>query len=241
MFKVYHVDIHNKTLTHVAATEDAARAYIMKAYTGRFKAGQDHVVIEDEEGRNYGFFSVEWGMTLVAVKKWGPYKSSSAGKPKKPPKPGSKPRKVLDEYWVQLNDNGMLSCQCMGWAIHKGTPEAPVPRTCKHLKDVAAQENLPLVGIGQYFFVDDKKLKAAKLKWSGPSAAEQKLMFLIAAYEKMVNKMAALDPMDMLLMADEVRTAKFKVEAYLDQLENVGPEALAKFDAAQQKLGEALA
>jgi hypothetical protein len=233
MFKVYHVDIHNKTLLNILSNRDEAVTYVLDRYKGRFRPDRtrDEVRIESESGSLDGSWGVEWGMTFVAVKKWGPFKSSSAGKPQKPRKDGKPARKVLDEYYVQLNDTGILSCQCMGWAIYKNKP-----RECTHTKKIAAEENLPLTPLGQYWFVDNEKLKKAKVKWGGLSVPERKLMDLIADYEKVVRKMAALDPIDMFAMAEEVQLAKFRVEAWIDQLEEVGPEALDKLSKANDQL-----
>lgn len=221
MFKVYHADKHGKTLLVMKASYDEAAAYVVKAYKGRFMNDRDRVEIHNHEDQALISWGVDYGMSLEPVKKWksDPRESRSGA-----------------TYITQLNSNGIMSCQCSGWVFKKKNKA----RICKHIKDIAADEGYSLVEQGQYFFVDDKRLKAAKNRWGGASTPEQKFALLVKEYEAVIARMAQLDPADMWELAEEVQVAKFKVEAYMTQLETLGIDGTSAWEQAQAKLGTVL-
>lgn len=131
-----------------------------------------------------------------AVEKFGPYKSSSGS----------------GQYWVQLNKNGIISCNCKGWTMYKGRP-----RSCKHtdqvIREKGWQNQLKIPNGSQYIFLSDKQVNAVKTFLR--QTPEETLQALINAYEKAVEFMSR-QPLDKVIEAAmAVEEAKFKIEVYV--------------------------
>jgi hypothetical protein len=218
MYGVYHEDKRTRYLLKLFDDVNEAKSWVKANYGDRlWPAGdRDTVYLLDEDGNYIDSWKVDWMPVFDAVKSWNFRSSSGSG-----------------QYRTQLNATGLLSCNCRGWTFKKQGK----PRSCKHTTEVAENEGYRLKVIGDYLFVEDKALKTAKSKFSGASTPEQKFMQLIAEYENAIERMAKLEPKDMLLMAEEVEICKFKVDSYLLLLEDKGVDGMAAYDAAQAKLG----
>jgi hypothetical protein len=155
-----------------------------------------------------------------AIRTWGPFDSNSSD----------------SQYYVQLNETGFLSCQCRGWTIYKDRP-----RSCTHITDIVIPEmGYRVEGRGQYLFLHDAALAAAKMQYANPKAAvgtpQYKFAQFISEYEMAVDRMAALPPKDMYKVIPAVKEAKFKVETYLLLLQQNGIDGTAQYEAVQNKL-----
>ena len=72
---------------------------------------------------------------------------------------GVSPRKVMEstssngltKYLTILWNDGVITCDCRGWAILKKTPSGePKPRTCKHCKAAAANGNSAMTAVDDF-------------------------------------------------------------------------------------------
>jgi hypothetical protein len=222
MFSVYHRDKFSQYLLQIFDTRDEAERFVKRQYAGRFMPGRDYVYICDEQGVQVNGWEVDYMAQFEAVKTWS-FGSRSSGK----------------TWTTQLNSRpaGLLSCNCPGWTFKKKDKA----RWCKHTTAVAQQEGYQLQEVGQYLYIVDQRVLAAKQKYAGiATTPQQKFMALIAEYEDAIARMSQLDPGDMLRLAPEVETCKFKVESYMLLLEQHGINGMEAYESAQAKLGKVL-
>jgi hypothetical protein len=221
MFAAYHVDRKGQSvLMKLFKTEAEAVDWVNDSYADRFREQRDRDTVQvvqaiGELNRIVQTWSVDYMPVFDAVKTWS-FKSSSGS--------GS--------YVTQINGTGILSCNCRGWTFKKPGKA----RWCKHTTEVIHREGLKVIENGDYLFIDDQKLKAAKKKYSATST----FMNLVEAYESVINRMARMDPKNWVKIADEVEVAKFKVETYMELLENKDVEGIKKYEAANRKFGQIL-
>lgn len=72
----------------------------------------------------------------------------------------------LTKYLTILWNDGILSCDCRGWAILKKNKDgSPKPRDCKHCKEARANNFASMTAIDD-FVPDQKQLKRAQLDLS---------------------------------------------------------------------------
>lgn len=198
-----------------------AIAWVEAQYKGRERPDRDWVTVHDETGKEVYRLEVDYMAQFEAVpgKQWHFSSSSGSG-----------------TYTTQINTTGILSCNCKGWAIKKPGKA----RSCKHTDEVKFKQGLKLEAKGQYWFVVNEAVKAAKSKFAGATGPAQKFAVLVQEYEEAIAIMAALDPKDMYQAAVAVETAKFKVEAYMLLLEEHGIDGTPQFLAAEAKLQQAV-
>lgn len=221
MFAIYHVDtVYDKTvLIKICETEAEAQEYLDVNYRHRrieeHEKG-DYVLIGKEPNDTVLKWKVKYMPQFEALKSWK-FPSDSSSK----------------VYETRLTKTGILSCDCRGWTFKK----AGKPRSCKHTDQVIRDENLNVKAVGQYWIVDDQKLSAAKKKYGNlpKTTPQQKFLQLVAEYESIVAKMAALDPKQMFDMLEEVEMAKFKVESYMVLLDQKGIDGMVQYETAQAK------
>jgi hypothetical protein len=226
VYAIYHED--NKPKKHryllkMVDTHQEADSWIVNAYEGRFRpeGDRDTVWIVNAAGQDIGCYKVDYMPVFDAVKTWKTKSSSGSG-----------------SYITQLNSTGLFSCQCKGWTFKR--PDKP--RECKHIKEIVIREGYQTVVQGDYIFLVDKKLQAAKRQFAGAKAQtpQDKFLAMVADYEAAIDRISKLDTSAMLAQLEGVQILKFKVDAYLTILEQGDTVALAAYERAQGKFGQAM-
>lgn len=228
MYRILHEDKYGNFQVASFETYEECIAWVSASYGRRFwpDTSRDKLHIANSEGTYVKSYQVDYMAQFEAVKTWT-FPSSSSSK----------------LYTTQLNKVGILSCNCPGWTFKRPGK----PRHCKHTQRVERNEGLDLEARGQYMWVRDARFEQAKRKFApapqvkvretSPQAIFAKL---VSEYEQAIERLAALDPAQMLAALPAVETAKFKVEAYMVLLEEKGIDGTEAFTAAQAKMGRVM-
>jgi len=208
VFTVSHRDKHVEIPIGTANSLEEAVTFIKERYGAHSVHDNQWAVIRNPQGEEISQTKVGY-MSLVAVRKfdqtYDPVFISSSGN---------------KSYVAQINDNGIVSCNCTGWAMWAKKKKG-LPRSCKHTDLVIRREKLEIEPIkpgDQYVSLVNKSLQNAKAKFKQLiGTPKEKLAALIAEFEAARARLMTLDIGDAFFRASqELDVAKFKMEGYME-------------------------